>query len=386
MGRVEEARTALCARLEARRAEIEEATRARVFAVAAPAETADPEYAHGLRAAVSAAVGYGLEAIRRGEERAPPIPGVLLSQARLAARGGISLDTVLRRYLAGYTLLADFLIQESEEGGLLTASALQRLLRAQAVLFDRLLAAVSDEYRREQHGRLVSAEQRRADRVRRLLAGELLDVSDLAYDFEGVHLGMIGAGAAAAASLEELLKVIDGRLLMVRRGEGTVWAWLGSRRGFDPLQIERLASHRWPAGTSIALGEPCGGLAGWRLTHRQARAALPLARHGGLVRYVDVALIASMMRDDLLVSSLREFYLAPLAGERDGGTVARETLRAYFKAERYVTSAAALLGVNRQTISNRLRSIEARLGRPLSTCAADLDAALHLEELGASTG
>jgi hypothetical protein len=33
---------------------------------------------------------------------------------RLAARKGVRLDTVLRRYLAGYTLFGDFLIEETE--------------------------------------------------------------------------------------------------------------------------------------------------------------------------------------------------------------------------------------------------------------------------------
>jgi hypothetical protein len=381
--RIEEIRSGLVARLRARRDEIEAATMTRVYGIAEPVETSDPEYAHGLRIAVSAALDYGFNALERSEERAPPVPAVLLAQARLAARAGISLDTVLRRYLAGYTLMGDFVIQEAEKGGLLKGNSLQRLLRAQAALFDRLLAAVSEEYAREELERMGNAEQRRAERVRRLLAGELLDISELAYELGGHHLGAIFVGPGAQDVLGELAAEFDRRLLAIRHEKRTIWAWLGSRRGFDPEELDRLAARELPSGVSAALGEPGEGLGGWRLTHRQARAALPIVLRGGgqVVRYGDVALLASMLRDDLLLTSLRELYLAPLATERDGGTAARETLRAYFAAEHNVSSAAAALGVSRQTVINRLHGIEERLDRQLGTCTAELSAALRLDDL-----
>ena len=382
--RIEEIRSGLIARLRARRGEIEAATMIRVYAVSERTETQDPGYAHGLRAAVSAALDYGFDALERSEDRTPPIPAVLLAQARLAARSGISLDTVLRRYLAGYTLLGDFVFEEAKEGGQLRSQALRRLLRAQAALLDRLLAAVSDEYCREERERLGSAEERRADRVRRLLAGELIDTSELAYEFDAWHVGAIASGPDAAEALRELAGPLQSRLLLIRREEGSVWAWLGARGRLDAVELEGIASGVWPADISLALGDPAKGLAGWRLTHRQARAALPIALGSSksVVRYADVALVASMLRDDLLVASLRERFLAPLEQERDGGAIARETLRAYFAAERNVSSAAAALGVNRQTISNRLRAVEERLGCSLSDSTTEVEAVLRLEDIG----
>ena len=53
-----------------------------------------------------------------GARREAPVPVALLAQARLAARVGVSLDAVLRRYFAGYTLLGDFLIEEARALGL----------------------------------------------------------------------------------------------------------------------------------------------------------------------------------------------------------------------------------------------------------------------------
>jgi DNA-binding PucR family transcriptional regulator len=103
-----------------------------------------------------------------------------------------------------------------------------------------------------------------------------------------------------------------------------------------------------------------------------------------VVRYADVALIASALQDDLLTESLHQQYLAPLEHERDGGEVLRQTLRAYFDADRNISAAAGALGANRNTVSNRLRSVEARIGRPLNACATELESALRLSELGRS--
>ncbi|MBA3865218.1 MAG: helix-turn-helix domain-containing protein [Solirubrobacterales bacterium] len=61
----------------------------------------------------------------------------------------------------------------------------------------------------------------------------------------------------------------------------------------------------------------------------------------------------------------------------------RKTLRAYFAANRNGASAAAALGVSRQTVKNRLRAAEELIGRGLTECAADLETALRLEKVSA---
>src|SRR5580698_3927745 len=118
-------------RLRARQAEIEDAVYARVREVVPEAVGfADAEYVAGLRATVGAVVDYGLEGIERGESGCEPIPSVALAQAHRAARNGVSLETVLLRYTAGYTLLGDFVIEEFERSDCLGRSgALRHLLR-----------------------------------------------------------------------------------------------------------------------------------------------------------------------------------------------------------------------------------------------------------------
>jgi DNA-binding PucR family transcriptional regulator len=60
--------------------------------------------------------------------------------------------------------------------------------------------------------------------------------------------------------------------------------------------------------------------------------------------------------------------------------VGQETLRAYFAAERNISSTAATLGVDRRTVTNRIRAIEDLFGRPLKDCATELETALQLDD------
>ncbi len=379
---VERVRAELAERLRARRAEIERAALTRVYAISDPTGSTDPTYLESLRAAVSVALGFGLEAIESTEEQTPPVPVELLAQARIAARSGVSLDTVLRRYFAGYTLLGDFLIEEAAEGTLLGATALKRLLRAQAALFDRLLSDVAEEYGREAGCRPDTSDQRRAEQVQRLLDGELIEPPELSYEFDGWHVGAIASGMNVAGAIRELAAALDRRVLLVRPDQNAAWVWFGGRRRVETTEIARQASANLPCDVLLALGEPAEAGAGWRLTHQQAKAAFSVASRGPerVVRYADVGLLASIIRDDLLVSSLRQIFLEPLAMGRDDGSTLRKTLRAYFVARRNISSTAATLGVSRQTVNSRLRIVEQRLGCPLDAHAAEMELALNLPD------
>ena len=343
------------------------------------AEVGDPEYALGLRAAVTAALEYALACLDRSEAARPSLPPELPAQARAAARNGVSLDTVLRRYFAGYTLLTDCLVREAHSGG----ADLREAMRTQAELFDRLIAAVTEAYAAEARERLKTTERRKAERVKQLLRGELIDASALGYPLEGWHLGVAATGRRATDAIRELAGRLECRLLLIRPGGEAIWGWLGSRRVLDP---GLLTEPPFAPAAVIALGEPAEGLAGWRATHRQAAAALPVAQRSGesMVRYGEVALLAASLRDEVLAGSLRELYLEPLEGERDGGEALRETLRAYLDAGSSVSSAAAALGVNRNTVAARLRVVEESLGRSLLHCGGALDVALRLAELSDS--
>jgi hypothetical protein len=377
-----EACAALASRLRERLPEIQAAVATRVYAISDPQEVADPAYLQGLNAALAAAVEHRLAVLEVGERQAPPVPTILLAQARLDARDGVSLDTVLRRYFAGNTLFGDFVVEEAERAGV-PSSALRRLLAAQATLGDRLLDAVSAEHAREAQARPANAAERRRESVKRLLAGELVDRSELGYELDANHLALMAKGEGAPAAMRALAERLGRRLLAVCREEEPIWAcWLGGGQPLAAEQALRALGEMPLDRVSVSVGEPGEGLGGWRLSHRQAKAALPIAERRGevIVHYADVALLAAILADDLAATSLRQLYLQPLERARDGGKVARATLRAYFATERNISSTAAVLGVDRRTVTNRLRAVEDLFGRPLRDFATEIETALQLDD------
>lgn len=378
--------TGLVDRLTARRDEIEQAILTRAYAVADPSPAADPEYRVGLRGAVSAALDYRLAAIGNEGARLESIPPALLAQVRHAARSGVSLDTVLRRCFAGYTLVGDFIVEEAKGAGRLADGDLQQILRGEAASFDRLVAAVTKEHTAEVQKHIRSPEHRRAEQVRRLLAGDLVDPRKLGYELDKWHLGLIAKGLEAESAIRELANSLGHRRLIVPAGDDIHWAWLGAGRRADQDELAALVASSRSDSVLMTFGEPAHGVSGWRLTHRQAAGAWPIALRGPdtRVRYADVALLASMLQDEVLTTSLESLFLAPLRGDwerSERGADLRRTLRAYFAAQRNVSSTAAALGVTRTTIRNRLRAIEERLARPLDTCAAEMEVALKFDSL-----
>lgn len=330
-----------------------------------------------------AALDYGISAVRLGENDVPPLPAALVSQAHAAARSGIGLSTVLRRYFAGYAVLGDFLTNEIQQSGDLPAPASRRLARGLTVVFDGLLTRISEEYDSAVKAQEISSNARLAKRIRQLLAGELVDTSDLNYDFEASHIGVVATGSIAITVIHRLAKATDNRVLMVRPTSDLTWAWL-SRRG--PSGSHHLVQHLPPdysSSITMGIGECAPGFSGWRLTHNQAVAAWSVAARSSraIAQYGDVALLASMLQDHTLTESLSLLYLDPLRRGQDGGAALRATLRAYFTSGRNAASAAAALGVSRQTIANRLRAIEKHIGRPIAGCVSGLEAAMLLADV-----
>lgn len=195
---------------------------------------------------------------------------------------------------------------------------------------------------------------------------------------------MIASGVNATELVRELHRSLDCRLLLIRRDDETSWAWFGSRGRLDPAELLRTAK-RHPSSIALALGEPARDLSGWRLSHQQAEAALPVALRGPqpIVRYADVALVASILQDDVLATSLRHLYIEPLAAMPGGGADFRETLRMYVSTVGNVSSSAAALGVDRRTVTRRIRTIEDTLGRSLTASAPEVEAALRIWDLEA---
>ena len=376
----ESVRIDLAKRLRERRSEIEEGIIEHAQALANPPGDQDADYLAGLRLAVKAVLDYALTGIERGDEWFEPIPPAAMTQAYRAARNGVCLDIVLRRYVAGNRLLGSFVISESDH---FPVRALRQVLDLQGSLLERLIVTISSEYRRESIRAGRSREDQRSERIRDLLAGEARDITEFGYRFDAWHLGIIATGSRTLDVLRSLAARSNCQLLTTSHTEGTTWAWLGGKRRLVTSEIDHLLAATDVSDVRLAIGEPCEGMDGWRLTHGQAKAALQVAQHRPqtVTRYIDEMLLAAALRDEILAKSLVQIYLAPLSNMRDSGWASRETLRAYFGAGRNASAAGAQVGIARQTVEQRLRSIEQRLGRALSASLKELEVALRFDGL-----
>jgi hypothetical protein len=373
-------RAELVARLRARSGEIEETVYSRVRQMADPGERDDPEYRAYLRATVAEAIDYALLGIERGEDWEGPIPEAAMVQARRAARTGVNLDAVLRRYAAGDRLVGEFVVEEASQ---MPNEEIRPLLRAQGPHVDRMMAAVATEYMDELERVRRSPARRVAERVQRLLAADSpVDAARLDYELDAWHLGLVITSPRPDVVARTLSAGLKRQSLVVPQGDDSVWAWLGGRAQPTVDDVQRYLDSGVLGEVTLAVGEPRWGLEGWRLTHHEARAAqqVMMRRPQPLTRASEVVLLAAVLRDEMLAQSLRETYLVPLA-DGDSGLGLRETLRAYFDAGFNAATAAAALEVDRHTVQRRLRKVEEALGRLLHTCHAELEVALVLEEL-----
>lgn len=361
-------------RLHERRVEIEQTLLVRTTAFPDPRPSDDPEYLEGIRTVIRATFDYFLAVITSREGEIPPIPAEILNQARVAARRQVELDVVLRGYVAGSALLDSYIFAA------LSGGDPQPLLSSRAVALELMLSSISAEYIRERDRRGRSREERDLHRVTRILRGDQSQIDGLIYDLDLNHVGLVVRGPDVKSTVCDLSKELDSTLLLVRPDEATAWAWLG-RHGPIYADDVQAAATAVSASTSVAIGEAAPGVVGWRHTHHQAKTAFAVAIRStnGIARYADVCLLASALENDLLAWSLREIYLRPLMEGKDGGATHLRTLRAYFANGRSGVSTASTLRVSRQTVSNRLRTIEDLLGRSLGSCAAAVEVALQLE-------
>jgi hypothetical protein len=375
-------------RLKARRAEVERALYEHIQeAVPDAASSQSADYQEGLRLAIAAVLEYFLDNAGRGPHRPGPIPLAAAGQARRAARAGVGVGTVLRRYLAGHRRLGELIAEEAEHAQLSDyGPVLRDLRRTQEALLEHLTAAIEHEYHHERERIARPADQRRAEIVQHLLAGEPVEpveLAELGYELHGVwHLGLIATGGEVDEALQALRMAFAHKLLAVLSSEGTAWAWLSRPRSHDTAELERVLGTVRTLDVTFALGGSARGIEGWRQTHHEAQGALLLALRKAqrLARYADGPLLAAALTDDTLAAWLRDF-LAPLGSRADGGAGLLQALRAYIDAECNRSSAASALRISRHTVESRLRTVEQLLGRPLRTCLPELDAALALEEL-----
>lgn len=204
---------------------------------------------------------------------------------------------------------------------------------------------------------------------------------DPSFEVERFHLGAIVWGGPAEGIARELASRLD-RVVHVRSRGTASWVCLSGReRLCDRRRRELRGFTPGETGPRIAIGLEGFGEEGLQLSFRQAAQARSLARpESAVTHYADIAVEALALQ---LADDARSFASHELRGIDDDSAASqrlRETLAAYFAADLNAASAAARLGVHHQTVANRLRTIEDRLGRPLLARTLELALALRLRE------
>jgi diguanylate cyclase with GGDEF domain len=376
-----EVRLELSTRLRRRQPEIDKAVLDRVVEVEIPEAVTDAAYVVGLRGAVGEAVDYALSGIETGEVPTSAVPLAASSQARRAARNGVPLDTVLRRYHAGDRVLSEVILGEAHD---LPCEALQDILRDHGPLVDHLTAGIATEYMHEVERISRTPAQRLSGQVKKLLAGAVGSEAEIDYPLDGWHNGVVVRGPKADRVIVRVGNALGRLVLCVPEGDpDTFWAWFGGPRPLETGDLDALLTKELPQGVSAALGEPRKGLDGWRLTHREAQIALRVAlyRPRRITKCRDVLLQAAMVQDQHVAAALIATYLLPLDGRADQGQVLRRTLRTYFKTGQNAASTAIALKKGRHTIERHLRTAELRVGQNLDVCGTQVQVALWAEEL-----
>ncbi|HEX7278310.1 MAG TPA: helix-turn-helix domain-containing protein [Solirubrobacterales bacterium] len=372
---IESALSHLSEQLRERAGELEEPIFDQMRRFSGAGEEAGAQVDEDLHAISHETVHYLLTCIQLEDEWSPSPPPLAIAEARRAAREGVELDDLLRKYVATDGVFAEFVLERFED---LPPSVLRVVLRGAGISASRLVADLAAAYLRELERARDSVSIRFERRVERLLSGESVSrIGEIAYDFDGWHIGLVVSGLDAAPAAKRIAAQAGRQALVLPHEERIAWAWLG---GSYPLAYEQLERAVLACGDeiSIAVGEAHRGLAGWRLTHREARAGFEVVATGRqrVVRARDVSLLVAILRNNELKESLRRNYGDPL---RDPEL--RRTVRAYFASGLNGAAAAAILSVDRHTVQRRLRRVEENLGRPLHACQAELKVALDLEDI-----
>ena len=327
-------------------------------------------------------------------------PAASLEYARRRAQRGTPLTALLRAYRLGHTCFVDWLLSElarqADDAGMITAATLS-MSKTVAGYVDQTSEEIVAAYTQERERWLRNRSAARAARIRDLLSGERVNVSAteaiLGYRLRQYHVGLVcWAGDATAAvddvaRLEHAISLVAAKVagsgdpVFLPRDESSAWVWLplGIRDRFDAAAASASDAD---ADIRFAFGDAVKGVAGFRLTHRQALAAQAVALAAGsplprVVTYSEVAPVAMLLGSPDL---LRAWVLATLGGlatDDEPHARLRDTLLVFLQSGGSYKATAEQIVLHKNTVQYRIRKAEESLGRPAAENRHDVELALQ---------
>lgn len=313
-------------------------------------------------------------------------PSEVIESARLGASMDYPLWAALQAYRAGHAVQWQAWSTRVEARNLDPADRRSLLKAGSDYMFayaDHSARWMEIEFTHARDERMRSDEQRRTQLVRNLLDGHSIEATQLGYNLDAWHFGLIAAGPEAEKAIREMGSRAGGQLLAVAVDAITWWAWLAFPQPPPRRAAPLMRSLKLPPTSRLAIGEPAHGAAGFVQTHREAQAAFAITLKLGetLSSYSQIALEDLASADPARARVFVERELGPLVRDERRARVLRETLRVYFAAAQTASSAAQLLGVHERTVGNRIHAIEQLIGRPVVSRRAELETALRLHRL-----
>lgn len=338
----------------------------------------------------SPSINGALTSIIHGLQHARQLPDGAsegaLQEARVAAQAGLDLTDLLLTRRIGQVVLWNWILDTTVRvvpDGPRRVAVLKQAAEYHFAWNDLVTHDVVVAYEREKSAYFFhSRDRQRRAIVTDLLNGVPTDTEQLGYNLKLDHLAVVAWGNAPRVALKELATLLDASLLVVDGTGGTSLAWLGRSRLSETFEDKR-PTIKPPPATYLALGGPESGLEGFRLGHRQAWQACRVGRlmPQGVTHYRDVALESVVLRDLPAARDFMTSELGPIGDDDPRTELLRETLKVYFDTGQNAAATAARIRVHERTVAYRLKSIEERLGFPISRRRDELAIALRLAEV-----
>ncbi|MGW0161431.1 PucR family transcriptional regulator [Mycobacterium sp. NPDC003323] len=199
----------------------------------------------------------------------------------------------------------------------------------------------------------------------------------LGHPLTGGQLGFICWTTDSSIDLPGVAQRFADRVLVITAGPRTVWGWTvaapGSVADAAPLGED----------VHLAVGSVQPGSSGFRTTHLQALRARRIAELAerpapSVTVFGDVALVDLLSQDLDAARAYVRAELGDLARADAKSSAERAALLAFLSAQGSLKAAADALGVHRNTVLQRVRRAEHRLGGPVTARLAEVHAALQL--------
>jgi hypothetical protein len=328
-------------------------------------------------------------------------PTAAAEYARRLAQRGISVIALVRSYRIAHARFLDWCVRELNKHGDAprpVQAVIARVLDFSFRYIDRVSEQVVGAYQLERDRWLLTQTAVRASRVRKLLAGEELDLaateSTLGYRLIQHHVAVIGWVPEPTQSGDGLLRLdrlgqtlaadlgCTARPLFVPFDESIAWFWLpfGARPVADYSKISMIVESSDPT-IRIGIGDVEKGLEGFRASHYQAVTAHNVANFALPPRRItlaeEVGPIALMCADIDATRVWVQKTLGVLATDERNHDVLRETLRVFFDSSGSYTTTAEVLKLHRNTVHYRVNKAQELLPSAISDRHSDIELALR---------